>query len=613
MPRRTAIYQKIPWSGGLNFAVDPGVLPDDDLTIADNVVFSSSGSRLRREGLTYIDEASAIPAVISRSSSGVDRTLVFASSLITSAPDNQRLVEGEQIRVVGGPSNYNTAVGIISAISTTTNADDTITYTFTGAVSLSESPVSTGSITVSRSAKVLDVIDYWRTNGSSVKVQETVAVTSQQKFFVYDSSGRRSELNDDGTTLSGVETKVNSLVMNERLIWAFAALGDKAKKYRPESDTDVQDLAGSPPDFSMMRIHQGRLWTNNKTNKDRLEYSSPGNPEEWNGTGDSGAIDIEPGDGDADGITAIFPPFKGALFVAKGAKLYQISGDSPENYRVDAVSSGVGCVNHKSVVAVDQDDIVFVSQKGVHSLAATAAHGDFEGEFLSSKIQPAFNKWDQSKLKFIQAVYDAEINSVAFSVTEAAAGGSPNDVWLLNVNNKQWYQWPDISCESLGYRINVLSKKKILMGTNDGRVIEAQNGTFTDFGTSGYEYKVRTGTIYPDGSPVTIKGFKKLGFLFRPKGDFQATVRVKIDNQAAQYLSFEQEASGDLLGSTFVLGASRLGVDNVLAPYMKQIDGFGRGCVIEITQSGTGEQLEIYGVIIEYESADIAEEVDSGS
>jgi hypothetical protein len=606
MPRRTQLYQKIPWTGGLNSAVDPGVLPDDDLVVADNVVFGTSGSRLRREGYDYLDAGCEIPAVISRSSSGTTRTLVFASTLLVPSPVNQRLVVGEWINVSGNVS-YAVEKGPILTITTTNVTDDTITYTATS--SLTEGATATSNITVARGAKTLDAVEYWRWT-STAKEQMICSATSQGKFFSYTMpEGKRTELIDAGTPITAELSIINHEVMNETIIWAFDVLGVKAKKYRPESSSDVQDLGGNPPDFSFMRSHQGRLWTNQKDDLDRLNYSPPGDIETWNGTDDSGGIDIRPGDGDPEGVKGIMPPFRGALFVGKRTHLYQVVGDAPENYQVVDFSNGLGIVSHKATCAVDLNDVVFVSEKGVHSLSTTANYGDFQEQFLSSKIQNDFNKWDQSRLKYIQTTYLPEANSVAFAVTTAESGGTNNDVYFYNSAVREWYKWPDVSCECVTVFRDAAGKRRLMFGTGTGRIIAAQNGTFLDFGTDGAKFRIKTGTIYVDGSPVTLKAFKKIGFLFKPKGDFQFTVTVKIDNHTSQSLTFEQTSSGDLLGSTFVLGSSILGVNNSLAPYTQSIDGIGRGIVVEITQSGSNEQVELYGVIIEFEPADIAQEV----
>ncbi len=57
------------------------------------------------------------------------------------------------------------------------------------------------------------------------------------------------------------------------------------------------------------------------------------------------------------------------------------------------------------------------------------------------------------------------------------------------------------------------------------------------------------------------------------------------------------------------MASSILGNSSIMAPYAKDVVGHGRGCTIEVTQTGTDAQIEIYGFLIEYELADIADEV----
>src|SRR5690606_5211037 len=118
--------------------------------------------------------------------------------------------------------------------------------------------------------------------------------------------------------------------------------GNKVRQW--DGSGKIIDLAGSPPEASFLREYLGRVWCNDKNDKDRLHYSTPGNEEEWGGVGDSGAIDIGIGDGDPEGITNAFV-FKGVLFVAKRTKLYKILGDTPETFHVVLVSDGIGCVS----------------------------------------------------------------------------------------------------------------------------------------------------------------------------------------------------------------------------------------------------------------------------
>lgn len=618
--RRTLLWQKIPWDGGLNSSVDSGAIPDNDLTIADDIVFSTSGNRIKRQGWEYYDALSAPPTPTHRSSSGTTRKLIFAAAVKGGSPTNDKFVVGERFTSVStGSGNDASYAGtfVISAISTTNVTDDTIE--FTGSGSLAESTTATTTITITRARPIIAIHDYWRfVSSTATKSQRIIAITGEHAtslpalplLFYYDSDGRRVNIATSVAAASNFPTtitKATTTVMNEKLIVAFDGKDNKPIKYNPDDDAEWELLGGTPPSFSIMQVHQGRLWTNDKSNPDRLHFSSISNPEEWQGNGDSGAIDIISGDGDSQGITAIFPSFKGSMFVAKGNKLYEIIGDSPENYGIRPLTVGLGVANHKAVAAVDVDDVVFASFKGFHSLVTTDQYGDFTQAFLSSKIQPTFNEFQSNRLSFIEAAYVPSLNSVAFAVSEE--GESDNSaLYLYNTVKKEWYRWPDADAQALGV-IEIANSRKLFFGTSNGRLVETQNGEFSDFTSQAISYRIKTGSIYPDGNPLTVKAFKRLTLWFKPRGNYTFTATVKIDNFPTQSISFSETIEGDLLDDTFVLGQSSLGSELVMAPYSQPIDGYGHGCTIEIQQNTVDQQVEIYGLMIEYESADIQQEV----
>lgn len=616
MPRRTQIYQKIPWTGGVNSSVDPGVLPPNELVQADNVVFDISGTRLKRQGFDYFDYD--IPTVTHRSSSGTARTLIFSSSVNLTTPSlNHLIVVGEKLRVSGSVNAaYNTDSAIVSTLGTTNVANDTITYTFVGAGALTEGSTADSAATVTRNYDIIANHEYWYYDvTNNTKVQEHVAVTSQGKFFRYDEIGRRAEIpmsGADATALATTVTQADLLTFNNRLIIGLTGIGNTPKYYYPVVALEWKDLPNAP-DGWMMREHLGRIFMNDKLNPDFLHYSETFNETQWLGLGDSGGLPISEGDGDDSGISAIFPPFKGRLVVAKTSKKYQMIGDAPETFYVSPMTNGVGSASHKSVVSVDFDDVYDFSKRGIHSIVSTDQFGDFSGQFLSGKIQRTFNTWTADKLNLVQGVYLNKINSAAWIVPEN--GIAPTAVWLYNptIPNEGgapgvWFRWPNLNPRSIS-KMSTETGDRVMIGNDKGRLLLGMNGKYEDPGGSGISLRFKSGTIYPDGNPQSIKGFKKFGVLFKPQGRFSFTAYFKVDKLPAQAVTFIQSVIGEQLGSTFVLGSSLIGSNTPLSPFMKDVFGHGRGCSIEIFQSGAEAQVEIYGYIIEYELQDVADEV----
>lgn len=599
MARRTQIFQLLPQTGGWNTSVEPQVLPAGDLQICDNVQILSSGIKTKREGFTYWDALSDIPTPLTKSSSGTTRTIVFSATV--NAAGLKQLVVGEKITVTGHASYLATAAAVVT-ITTTNVTNDTITYTGTG--SYTDAGSSASALTVTRSYPIVSITDFWRFTGSA-RVQQVVAITSQDgsdHVFYYDSSGRRLQPTMSGTARVTTSARVNTCMFNEYLLIFSEGTGNVPYKY---DQTTVTDLAATAPDASIGTVWLSRVWTNDKTTPDRLHYSATGSLSNWQGASDSGAIDIRPGDGDPEGITAIFP-FKGRLFVAKRNRLYQIVGDSPENFQVLEVSTGLGVEAHGAVAAVDQNDVIYVSNKGIHSIATTANYGDFSAEYVSLKIQPSFNNLELSRLKNTQAVYVPTLNSIAFSVAENATN-SQDSLWLYNYILKVWYRWPEVTAQSIA-TILLSGKQVLFMGTSNGKIVRAQNGTKIDYGSRAIRYRIKSGSIYPDQSPITLKAFKRLTVFFKPKTSYSFLARAKIDNHSEQALGFSGTSLGDLLGVDFILGSSILGTDLPFAPRSYSIDGYGYGIIIDIDQSGIGDDVDIYGFAIEYEGADFNEE-----
>lgn len=508
----------LPWTGGLNTSLDASMIPVNQLTVADNIIVSTRGSRKKREGINH-------------------------------------------------------------------DYDDQNAGTDT----------------------IIGLHDFWY--GTSTKTQKLVAVNSARVQYSY-SSGTRTTLTDGGTAWSGTLTTCSMVTFNNQVIMAVDGASNVVKMWAGSGS--VADLPGSPPTGSILGTHIGRLWMNDKANADRLHYSPAFDHTKWNGTGDSGAIDIGVGDGDPDGITAIFPSFKGDLFVAKRTKLYRLVGQNPESIQVIKVSDGIGCISHNSVVAVGQDDLMWLSEKGIHSLQAVNAYGDFTSADVSSDIQGSFNdQFTRSRLKYSWGAYLPQINSVAWAFTETSGlsrslttSSVNNAVYLFNVPLKSWYRWPDVPCSSMIVS-NDSDQKRFYFGTHTNRISKTFSGvTYDQVGNSGthtaIRMRVKTGQMFPPGvDPTALIGYKEFILYFRPQSETNISVSVKIDKQttpAENQLVYNEATGGTPLGAgSFVLGSTPLGTSALMLGYSRSITGIGHSAQVTIEEDSLTGEVEIQG------------------
>lgn len=584
----------LPWQGGVNSTQDPAVIPQNQLTVASNLVFGVRGSRKKRDGINF----------------NWDNVAAGSVSII-----------GQHDFWFGNNPKTQLRIGV---------GDNKATYSY------NSSGVRSSAITDSGTA--------WGTAITLVSMETMnnlllIAVDGANNVVKkWSGTGNLQDLGTNSFTADG--TNGNPTLANVSSFLG-AVIGGNVSGTGIAANTFISSMTATsitltnnftgvtgaglsfkyvnpPPVASILREHIGRMWANDKTNSDRVHFTTTGNPDEWLGLGDSGAMDIGVGDGDPMGVTAIFPTFQGVLFIAKLTKLYRIDGDSPDNFRVTLVSDGIGCVSHNAIANEDQDDIFFVSQRGIHSINTTANYGDFENTFVSFDIQKTFlEKWTFSRLKYMWAAYLSNLNSIAFAVTDESYGtGSNNAVWLYNIPLKSWYVWPAISCASM---ITVLDadKRRLYFGGNNSRIAKSLVGTNYDTSSSNahvaISMQIRTGITYPGNQPYYVNGYKKFALIYGPKGTHTITVNFTIDNYAPTSLSYSLQGSSALLGSTFVLGSSVLGYTAVTAPYIQPVEGFGRGFQVEMLQSGIDEEAEIQGFAVEYEAGGPGQETVAGS
>lgn len=495
-----------------------------------------------------------------------------------------------------------------------------IVYTLAGGKNKRDGFAYHDSAAITGAEELKGGYDFWA-NVSNVKTQKIVVWdggATGQAWIQPAAGGAWTELAaDTGVTAPTAITRVAFEVFNNDLVMAITdsnSAGRAPYKWdNQETGNIYKDLGGNPPAMKFIRKHQGRLWgAGDPANPDRIHYSSPGNHEEWNGTGDSSYIDIDPGDGDSRGITAIFPSFRGQLFVAKKNALYKITGTDPLSYKVDVVSYGLGCISHNSAVSVDMDDVYFASERGFHSLVLTDKFGDFEGAFLSQTIQTDFLACDQIMKRYMQGIWIPSLNSVVWNMSRN--GTRMDQFWLYDIRFKAWYKWTGVNPTAL-FKVEDSSTtiKRVYFGNNVGRLSKAQvTGIYHDYTNTAISEELTTPFIYPSNNPAAQVAFKKLGVWIKMPASETLTAYVRLAGiTEPQELTFISSSSGTAkLDIDFIMGVSVLGADATLrmTPYTLPIDGVSSSAQITFVNDDVDSYCEIFGWWIEWEPAGDSQE-----
>ncbi len=438
--------------------------------------------------------------------------------------------------------------------------------------------------------------DFWRTN-SGVQTQKVTAVTNGR---VYSDSA------------DGLFTKIGDVTANDitklvtgDVLVGFMVIGiqDQAPLKYIQDGAGASFLGGSPPECWIVRKHKGRIFlTGNKASPHKVYYCSVENPEEWSG-GTSGDINLDLGSSDPVGNTAIFNDLFGKLYVAKWNSLYVI--DTSTTFAVAPLVDTIGCVSHNGV-STTTNDVIFPSERGLHSLATTQNYGDVESTFLSYPIHDIWSSQiDFTRSQEISACFVPEYNS--YLLTYPVHGNSEFNLLGYNILTGDFFHWESFNASFLTLFSDVNKHKRLMIGTTDanigiGRTIDSS--VFLDF-VNAFSTSFKTGVIFPGGKASSTFAFKNLTVHLKSRSSDIINCNYSIGGSGVRNIQISQGSPGILLGS-FILG-DILGGESSMQSVTKPLVGYGNSIQLafDVTPGDDtpveGAAFEIFGYDIECE------------
>lgn len=447
------------------------------------------------------------------------------------------------------------------------------------------------------------VTQYWRYVSGAGQPSEDLFLHSQNK--VYSIESRLSAAVDRSGANSFATSGIPSYQVLQGILYFLSSeASDGYKKWDGTVGVPGDVQTANPPGDGVgkfLGVYGGRMiMAGNGDFPFRVYISAPLDGETWTGLGTT-SIDLDY-DGDPTGVTAIMPELDGILYIATRRSIYALYAsdlDDIATYQVQRVTRGIGCVSARTVVAT-ANDVLFVSQRGLHSLKKVIVSDQTEITFLSRPVQKIFT--DQLAYNLIdqaQAAWDETQNLYVLSVP--SSGQTQNDILLVyNVTFAIWTTWIGVAARSLA-PILLSGKQYILAGRENGNLSFLQP-TATDDNGTGFAAKFRTGKLFPGGDITTRKLFKKITILASSSNVSNINIGWYIDDTNTTHSGTKVATLGEgssLLGSTFILGASTLGVGRFV-PFTAPINEHGHNFQLEISVSGDSD-MEFYGFVLEVE------------
>lgn len=442
------------------------------------------------------------------------------------------------------------------------------------------------------------LVEFWRTASMAGNPVADLFLHQSTKVWSID------DRNTVGVNRTGALTLSSSGVpsyqpFNQKIYFCSTIAADGYNKWDGFSGAAVVATAPADGPGKYLCSHLGRMvMAGNNDFPFRVYISDALNPENWSSIAphDSTSLDLDD-NGDPQGITGI-TSFQNRLYVFTRASTYEITGTTPATFSVQRVSNGIGCVGHASIAQVP-NDVIFASDRGVHSLKQLNSGRQTESTFLSKDIQKLWTELvNYSKFSQFMAAYDETIN--CYVITTCASSSSSNaDCLVYNIEFNTWTQWKDINARSISFAY-LNNKKNLIIGRENGTIAFLGRPTRQDFGTS-FSASFKTGVLYPGGDTSLERRFTSITVLASTTAAATIGISWNVDGARIGTKSYTLSAGSDVLGSTFVLGRSVLGIGQYL-PYTTDISEIGYGIQIEFTVQSEGD-VEFYGFILEVEDA----------
>ena len=375
-------------------------------------------------------------------------------------------------------------------------------------------------------------------------------VSTSGATIKYDASGTWTDITGAVTITAGQNNKFSFDTYDDILI----ATNGVDPPIQWTGAGNAAALAGSPPSAMRWVAHYNEhvFLARNSTNRSRLYISNVGDPQTW------GAADfIDVGADDGEEITGLVTLYD-RLFIFKRRSIYQLSGTSIGNFRVDLVSQGIGACSGWSI-AVVENTIIFLSDRGFYEFSGSTP------VLISDGIQNTLLGLNQTRTEFAHGIHYKRRFQYWCAVSDGSS--SENDlICVYDYAAKGWSFFTGIEANAFTLERSGVSMDRLYHGNYASIVFLQDNGNVDD--DTDQAAISASFTLHPIdmGAPELFKRFRFVRMFFNQEGDYSVTMTYTTDFGAAgTSTSVGQSVSGNQsLWGTMTWGVDRWGGATVI-------------------------------------------------
>ena len=405
--------------------------------------------------------------------------------------------------------------------------------------------------------------------------------------------GRVVKFASDGTTSNLTTGKTSGARWHFDKFANFATISNRLDAPMKYDGTTFGTLGGSPPSTGGPHVtHGNRTLFLDATNVRRLTWSALGDSEDFTSASNAGNVTVT---GPNASPLVFLLSMTGELLLGHRDLITRLQGTSPSTYAItNALPAKVsaGGISPQGA-AFGNNDAYWISGRGIHSLATTQRFGDLVESFASERIDPYFTANTDFTLSLNQldksvSCYDSQNNRLLFGV-DTDGDGKNDTILVRDVYTGAWSVWPSMSCASLWTGYNGTRGVDVFMGGYDGFVRRLNVSASTN------AIDARFNHISDLGGPHIAKSLRHLYVYLGEEGAGTVTVTTNIDFGASGGQTYSVSLLGDsaVIGSTFIIGTSRLGARSQIIKRLN-CSGVGEFWEIGFANQQAGQNFTVF-------------------
>jgi hypothetical protein len=346
----------------------------------------------------------------------------------------------------------------------------------------------------------------------------------------------------------------------------------------------INNPAPAAPKYA--EVINGRLALAPASNPSSIALSAPGDETDF--SGGSSAVEIDVGDT----VTGL-KRFRDVLYIFCRNTIWRLAGTTTADFAIVGVSRAIGCVSHDSIQEVG-GDLIFLSQDGLRSLAATERIGDVDLGLVSRQIQPFLNEFSANATEAnITSCIVPSKSQYRMFMNDGSVTDDDNVQGVLGrLVAERSYEWAILEgfnatcCASAYFSTGV---ENVVFGhANDGYIYKMESGN--DFDGRAVKYIYETPDLVISDS-LFRKILQRLTVYTQLSGDAQIGVQCLLDfneenvlQPATKVLSFT--------GSQALYGTAVYGTDTYSSITFKVFKRNLVGSCFQVKFKFSGQNIE---------------------